>query len=185
MKQAPILTPFTSQSISQLWRHFYRLPLCSPSFPHLLNSTFSKHYPSSHHPDDGEPWVGTMWRWADGNRETRDSSALALNSPAPELWFFASFVEAALLQVHFLFPLTIPLQEAARCHGVGEGCVQVREPSPVVSVEMQLSVTAPPYKRMTFGKPFNLSELLFPILWDRNKTPILPSLIDGCENKVR
>lgn len=179
MKQTPILTPFTSQSISQLWRHFYRLPLCTPSSPHLLNSTFSKHYPSSCHPDDGEPWVGTMWRWAAGNRETRDSSALALNSPAPELWFFASFVEAALLQVHFLFPLTIPLRKQL---GV---MVLERVVSKSGNLEIQLSVTAPPYKRMTFGKPFNLSELLFPILWDRNKTPILPSLIDGCENKVR
>lgn len=53
------------------------------------------------------------------------------------------------------------------------------------NLEAQGAVTAPPYMQSTLGKPFNLSELLFPILWDRNKIPILPFLIDGFENKVR
>lgn len=93
-----ILTPLTSQSTSQLQRHFYRRPLYPPSSSGLWNSTSSKQCHSSHHPDSGVPWVGAMWRWAAGTRKTRDSSALALNSLAPDFSFLASFVEGALLQ---------------------------------------------------------------------------------------
>lgn len=51
--------------------------------------------------------------------------------------------------------------------------------------EIQVSVTTPPYIWTTLGKPVNISELLFPFLWNRNKNTILPSLIDCHENKVR
>lgn len=121
------LTSFPSQITLQLWRYFYRLPLHSPSFSYLLKSSVIKQCQSSSLPDDGVSWAGAMGRWAVGKRETRDSSALTLSSPAPDPQFVATFAEAALLQVHFLLPLTMSLQESAWCPGVGEGCVRAQE----------------------------------------------------------
>lgn len=126
MKQAPRLEPFLFPKYLQLWRYFHRLPLYSPSFSHLSNSRFSKQCQSSNHPDDGVPWcLGEVGSW-----QQRDQGLLG---SCPEFSSTRSLIlcqlcGSSLARSPFLLPLTMPLQEAAWCHGMGAGCVRAQEP---------------------------------------------------------
>lgn len=150
------MNPYSSQSILQLGRYFYRLPLCPPSFASLLHSSFSKLCQPSNPPDDGVPWDKGL-----GGQQAAEGQRTPLLLPwgvvkwsyprslAPDLWFFTSFVEAALLEVSFLLLWTIPLQETALVSW--ESGRSVSEPR---NLEMQVSGTTPLYIWMTLGKPF-------------------------------
>lgn len=169
MKQAP--TPWTLffPKSPASWKYFDKLPLSSPSFritrrasQAIIQMTVC---------------LGKGYSW---QQRDQDSSALALKSPAPDLWFLASFVEAAWLEWHFLLPPHHCTAGSSWVWWGGGGECQ----SP--GNWRGKSALQP---RLLSGWPWAsyLTSLSFHFLFCETdiKTSTLPSLTDGCENKAR